>query len=282
MADILKTEALAQDINFVTKFDSDLHNLLAVLGKTEVTNLAPGAAFKIYPTSGELSEEAVPEKGLIPDSGIETGEPTIVEITYQKYRNLTSIEQIGKYGYDLAVRKTNDGLLRRIQNKIRKSIYAAIGQNGIAVVTAGANATFQMKIAKAAAAVTKKFEDEEYTPVFFVNTDDLFDYLGAKEVTLETQFGLTYIKNFMGLGDVVVDSEVPVGAVYGTAKENLDAVAAEIPAIPGLDLTTDETGIIAVHNGAKYENAALETVAYCGLAIQPVYLDRIFKVTAGA
>ena len=282
MPDILKTQALAQDINFVTKFESDLHNLLAVLRKSEVTTVAPGTAIKIYPTTGALSAAAVAEKALIPDSGIAAGNPTLVELTYKKYRNLTGIESIGKYGYDVAVGKTNDGVLRLIQKGIRGSIYDALEQNGVSTATAGANATFQQKIAKAAAEVAKKFEDEAYTPVFFANPDDAYEYLGVHNITLETQFGLSYLANFMGIGDVVIDSNVTAGAVIGTATENLNIYAAEIGAIPGMDVTTDETGIIAVHNGAKYENAALETVAYCGLAVTPAVLDRIVKVTAGA
>lgn len=45
---VLAVAARAQDINFVTKFEADLHNLLALLGKTEVQVMAPGTAFKIY------------------------------------------------------------------------------------------------------------------------------------------------------------------------------------------------------------------------------------------
>ena len=280
MADILKTEALAQDINFVTRFENDLHNLLAVLGKTDVQVVAPGTAFKIYTTSGALSATAVAEKAAIPDSGIAVGAPTVVELTYKKYRNLTGVESIGKYGYEIAVGETNKAMLKLVQKGIRESIYNALKQTGVA--TATATGGFQGQIAKAAAEVAKKFEDEAATPIFFANPDDAYGYLGTHNVTLETQFGLSYLANFMGIGNVIIDSNVPAGAVIGTASENLAVVAASIGAIPGMDMTSDESGIIAVHNGAKYENAAVETVAYCGLAVQPAFLDRIVKVTAAA
>lgn len=282
MPDILKTEALAQDINFVTKFETDLHNLLAVLGKTDVQVVAPGTAFKIYTTSGALSAATVAEKAAIPDSNIAVGAPTVVELDYKKYRNLTGIESIGKYGYDVAVGETNKALLKLIQKGIRASIYTALGQAGIATATVASSGTFQQKIAKAAAEVSKKFEDEAFTPVFFAHPDDAYEYLGVHNITLETQFGLSYLANFMGIGNVIVDSNVPAGAVIGTACENLSVIAASIGSIPGMDMTTDDSGIIAVHNGAKYENAAVETVAYCGLAVQPSFLDRIVKVTAAA
>ncbi|MBQ6221635.1 MAG: hypothetical protein IJJ44_03385 [Solobacterium sp.] len=275
--EILYTEALAQDINFVTRFENDLHNLLAVLGKSDVQVVAPGTAFKIYPTSGVLDATTVLEKGLIPDSGISVGNASVVELTYKKYRNLTGIESIGKYGYELAVGETNKAMLKLIQAGIRASIFTALATGTGTAVASG----FQKQVAAAAAGVAKKFEDEAYTPVFFANPDDAYGYLGEHNITLETQFGLSYLANFMGIGNVIVDSNVPSGTVIGTACENLAVVAASIGAIPGMEMTTDESGIIAVHNGARYENAAIETVAYSGLAVKPVFLDRIIKASAG-
>ena len=97
MADF-SIQAQAQDINFVGKFTTDLHNLMAVLSKTDVNVMAPGTAYKTYKSSGKLSTEKVAEKALIPDSGIAMGDAEITELTYSKYRNLTSIEDIGKKG----------------------------------------------------------------------------------------------------------------------------------------------------------------------------------------
>jgi len=276
--EILALAAKAQDINFVTKFESDLHNLLAVLGKSEVQVMAPGSAFKIYNISGTLSATAVAEKALIPDSGITTDNGTVVELTYKKYRNLTSIEKIGKIGFDAAVGATNDALLKLIQKYVRQTIYT-----GIATGTGTATgATFQAKVAAAAGAVAVKFEDEAYTPVFFANPTDAYGYLGAANITIQQASGLAYLANFMGIGNVILDSNVASGTVIGTAVENLEVVAANVAEIPGMDLTMDRSGIIGVHTGALYENGAIQTVAYCGLAVKPVFLDRIVKATAGA
>ena len=276
--EILALAAKAQDINFVTKFESDLHNLLAVLGKSEVQVMAPGSAFKIYNTSGTLSAATVAEKALIPDSGIATDNGTVVELAYKKYRNLTSIEKIGKIGYDAAVGASNDALLKLVQKAVRTTIYT-----GIATGTGTATgATFQAKVAAAAAAVAVKFEDEAYTPVFFANPTDAYTYLGTATISIQQMSGLAYLANFMGIGNVILDSNVSAGTVIGTAVENLEVVAANVAEIPGMDLTMDGSGIIGVHTGALYENGAIQTVAYCGLAVKPVFLDRIVKATAGA
>jgi len=276
--EILALAAKAQDINFVTKFESDLHNLLAVLGKSEVQVMAPGSAFKIYNTSGTLSAATVAEKALIPDSGITTDNGTVVALSYKKYRNLTSIEKIGQIGYDAAVGASNDALLKLVQKAVRTSIYT-----GIATGTGTATgATFQAKIAAAAGAVAVKFEDEAYTPVFFANPSDAYAYLGTANITIQQASGLAYLANFMGIGNVVLDSNVASGTVIGTAVENLEVVACAVNEIPGMELTMDGSGIIGVHTSPLYQNGAIETVAYCGLAVKPVFLDRIVKATAGA
>ena len=276
--EILALAARAQDINFVIKFESDLHNLLAVLGKSEVQVMAPGSAFKIYNTSGTLNATAVAEKALIPDSGITTDNGTVVALSYKKYRNLTSIEKIGQIGYDAAVGASNDALLKLVQKAVRTSIYT-----GIATGTGTATgATFQAKIAAAAGAVAVKFEDEAYTPVFFANPSDAYAYLGTANITIQQASGLAYLANFMGIGNVVLDSNVTSGTVIGTAVENLEVVACAVNEIPGMELTMDGSGIIGVHTSPLYQNGAIETVAYCGLAVKPVFLDRIVKATAGA
>lgn len=277
MAD-LAVKAKAQDINLVTRFESDLHNLLAVLNKTDVEVMAPGSAYKIYKVSGSLSTATVAEKAEIPDSGYEMGDATTIELTYTKYRNLASIEEIGKKGYDMAVGKTGESMLRDIQKGIRSTIFTAI-----ATGTGTATGTdFQSQVAAAAAYIAEKFEDEACTPVFFANPADVYDYLGSHSVTLEQNFGLSYLENFMGIGNVIVDSNVAEGSVYGTATENLSVVAASVASIPGMELQVDRSGIIGVHTGAKYENGAIQTVAYSGLSVQPIYEDRIVIATTSA
>lgn len=277
MADVA-IQAKAQDINFVTNFTTDLRNLMNILGKEDVQVVAPGTAHKIYKASGTLPTDAVAEKAEIPDANYTVGDPTLVEIKYDKFRNMTSIEKIGALGYETAVSASNNAMLKDIQKKIRSTIFTSIA-TGTGTAT---GATFQAKVANAAAYLEKKFEDEAHTPIIFANPDDAYGYLADHNVTLETSFGLSYLSNFLGIANVVIDSNVPAGTVYGTATENLVIDAASISAIPGMDLTTDESGIIAVHNGARYENAALDLVAYCGLAVLPVFADRIVKVTTAA
>lgn len=271
-------QAKAQNVNIVNKFESTLAELLAVLGKSDVNVMAPGTAMNIYKSAGTLASGTVAENGEIPASAIAMELEKTVELTYSKYRKLTGIESVGKLGYDIAVLGSNEAMLREVQAKVRKSIY-----DGIATGTGTATgATFQAAVANAWGEVTKAFEGEAATPVFFANPMDVAGYLGQANIITQSAFGMNYVKDFMGLGNVLIDSNVPQGTVFGTACENIDVVAANIAAIPGMELHTDRSGVIGVHNGAKYENGALQSVAYCGLACFPVFLDRVVKATISA
>lgn len=279
MANNLAIQAKAQEVNTTVKFDSDLHNLLNLLGKTDVEVVAPGSAFRIYKTSGTLADGTVAPKALIPDSGVAVDDGTIVEISFKKYRNLVPIEDIAKKGYNTAVGGSNARLVRLAQGKLRKSIFDGLDVEGVGKDTA---ATFKKKLAKAAAYIAKKYEDEAVTPVFFVNTDDAFEYLGDADVTVQNTFGISYLENFMGLGNAILDSNIPAGTVFGTACENIDVLAASVSAIDGLEMTTDESNCIAVHVAPAYSNGSIETVLYSGVQALPVIADCVVKVTSAA
>lgn len=278
MADFAK-QAKAQNINIVNKFESTLKELLAVLGKSDVNVMAPGTAMNIYKSAGTLENGTVAAGAEIPVSNITMELEKTVELVYEKHRKLTPIEEIGKKGYDIAVSGSNTSMLKDVQGNVRKSIY-----DGIKLGTGKAEGatTLQMACGKAWGQVVKAFEGEAATPVFFANPIDAGDYLGQANIITQSAFGMNYIKDFMGLGNLIIDSNVPEGTVIGTACENIDICAADISAIPGMDMTVDRSGIIAVHNGAKYENGAIQTVAYCGLAAFPVFLDRVVKATFAA
>lgn len=277
MADYAK-QAKAQDVNIVSKFESKLTELLGVLGKSDVNVMAPGTAIKIYKSSGALTSAQVAEGAEITASTHKMELKSTVELTYSKYRKVTGIEPIGKMGYDIAVLGSNEAMLKDVQKAVRASIYAGI-KTGTGAVESAAGSSFQQQVAAAWGAMAAKFEDEAATPVFFANPVNVAAYLGSANVTTQTAFGMSYLQNFMGLGNLFIDSNVPAGTVIATAVENLDVVAADVSAVPEMEFATDGSGIIGVHNGARYANAGIETVMVCGLSVFPVFLDRVFKST---
>ena len=56
-----------------------------------------------------------------------------------------------------------------------------------------------------------------------VNILDVYEYLGAAEITIQNQFGFQYMKDFMGFNTIFLlsDSEIPRGQVIATPVENI-------------------------------------------------------------
>ena len=82
--DFKKVNAIAQNVNFVTRFENGLQNLLAVLDKTSVTKLPAGAAFTTYAISGELESGTVNLPGIM---GIGAGIDFVKNLGYKKIYN---------------------------------------------------------------------------------------------------------------------------------------------------------------------------------------------------
>lgn len=270
--------AKVQDIEFVNKFNGGVAKLLEVLGKTESIKMALGTQIKVYKTAGTLQSGTVAEGEEIPLSKYTNELAATYALDFEKWRKQTTMEAVAKRGYEQAVSDTDEKMVRDIQKGIRKNIF-----DFLATGTGSATgATFQQALAQAWGQVSVKFEDDDATPIFFVNPLDVADYLGTAQVSMQTVFGFSYIKNFLGLGDVVIISNVPEGKVYATAKENINVYSADCAEIEGFAFYGDETGLIGVHHDTEYKNTTLETVAVSAIKVFPEYLDRIIVSTITA
>ena len=122
--------------------------------------------------------------------------------------------------------------------------------------------------------------------VTFVNTLDLYDYLGETPVTIQSAFGLDYIEKFLGADAVIVSSEIPAKTVISVPKNNLvayyvDPADSEF-AKAGLSYTTDSTtGFVGFHAQGTYERAISDMFAIMGLRIFCEYQDGISNVAIG-
>ncbi|MBO7403768.1 MAG: anti-sigma factor antagonist, partial [Clostridia bacterium] len=78
----------------------------------------------------------------------------------------------------------------------------------------------------------------------------------------------TVIENFLGMGTVILNSSIPVGQVWSTAKENL--IMYYIPvnneAMDAFTMTADESGYIGIKSGYQTEERAqIESLVMCGI-----------------
>ena len=269
--------ARAREIDFTFRFVDDLRKLFEALGVTRKIPKSAGSTIKAYKATGVLENGMVPEGDLIPLSHYKTVPVTFREITLKKWRKATSAEAIIERGYDQAHNMTTNAMLKDIQKGIKTDFFTVLSTG----TGRASGATFQAAIAQTWGKLQVLFEDTDIDAVYFMNQEDVADYLSTANITLQTAFGMTYVENFLGLGTVIFNSNVPRGTVYGTAKDNI--IVYYVP-VNGADLenafefTSDQTGYIGIHEGAVYNNMTDEDVAICGIVM---FVERIDGVVVG-
>lgn len=281
---LIKTTATgitAREIDLTSQFATDLSTLMNLLGIAKPITKEAGTKLVMKKVSVDL-ENSVAEGEVIPFSEVAFDEVHPQDITIEKYAVSATLEAVQKWGYDVAVDKADQGLLASIRSKKTKDFYGVIADG-----TLEANATgLQKKISKAIAKISTHFEAISLgvTGVAaFVNTEEFYDYLGDASITVQTAFGMNYIKNFLGCDVIFLTSQVEYGTVIATPLNNLflftvDPASSDF-AKAGLIYTTDETGFIGIHIVGEYGTATSETYAVCGVTLWAEYIDGIAVVT---
>jgi len=275
----------AREVDFVNRFThNSLQKLIEVLGVTRKIPMMEGTTMYVYATSGTLQSGAVPEGEIIPLSQYATTKTAIGEITLNKYRKAVSAEAIKKSGYEAAVRETDNALLRDVQKTIRTSFFTLL--NG--TITGSTTATgvgLQAALANAWGKLQVKFEDDAAEAVYFVNPADVSAYLGAANITVQTAFGMNYIENFLGLGTVIMTSNITAGTFIATAKENLVMYYLTMNGdlANAFQLTADELGYIGIKSGYQNEERAqIESLVMDGIQFFIEYAAGVVKGTITA
>ena len=278
-ANLIKKEDLARarEIDFTYRFGESIKKLMEALGVTRKIPKQAGTVIKAYKATGTLQDGNVAEGDLIPLSKYVTEPVNFEEIVLKKWRKATSAEAIIEKGYNQAVVMTKDAMLKDIQKGIRKGFF-----DFIATGTGKAEgATFQATLANAWGQLQVLFEDDEIQSVYFMNPLDVADYLATANISLQNAFGMTYVKDFLGLGTVIFNSSVPKGKIFATAADNL--VLYYIP-VNGADLneafefTSDATGLIGIHETPDYSNMTSSDTVVSGIVL---FAERIDGVVVG-
>lgn len=273
--------ARAREVEFVTIFGENLKKLTETLGVSRMIAKQAGTMLKAYRATGTLENGAVAEGETIPLSKYATEAVPVDEITLLKWRKATSAEAIIEKGYDQAVTMTTDKMLSDVQKGIRNKFFTFMATG----TGSASGATFQAAIANAWGQLQVLFEDDTIDSVYFMNPLDVAAYLGTAQITMQTAFGMSYVENFLGLGTVFFNSSVPQGKIYATAKQNL--VVYYVP-VNGADLneafsfTSDETGLIGIHEEPDYTNMTASDTVINGLALFAERIDGIVVSTIAA
>lgn len=279
-ANLIKRSDLARvrEMEFVDQFGYSVKKLLEALGTTRKIKKTPGTVLKSYKAKGKLESGLVGEGELIPLSKYEVVPVTYKEITLKKWRKATTIEAINERGYDQAVEMTTAEMLRDVQRDIRKDFFSFL-MTGETSVT-GKN--FQTVLARMWGQLQVLFEDDEIQGVYFMNPMDVADYLADHDITVQTAFGMRYVQDFLGIGTTFFNSSVPRGKIAATAAGNIvcyyvDAAAADIN--DAFSFTTDETGLIGIHESSDYDNLTAKDTVVAGMEL---FAERIDGIVVGA
>lgn len=267
-------------VDFNNQFTGSIKKLVEALGITRKIAVQEGTTLKAYKVTGELANGAVAEGELIPLSKYETEEIPVGEIKLNKWRKGTSAEAILKRGYDPAVGDTTDKMVKDIQKGIRAGFFNYFAS--ASGVTTAEGVGLQAALANGWGKLQVLWEDDAVDTVFMVNPLDVADYLGTAEVTMQNLFGMKYIEDFIGLGSVITNSNVPQGTYYATAKENLvlyfvNVATSELARAFGL--TTDETGYIGINEYPDKDTARVMDLVMSGITLFPERVDGIVKGT---
>ena len=266
--------ARVRAIDFTRMFTGSLTKLTEALGITRKIAVQEGAALKMLTVSGTLADGKVAEGEVIPLSKYKTVETTVGEAKLDKWRKATTAEAIVKHGYDQAVGATTDQMIKDIQKSIRTKFFTFLATGTGTATGVG----LQAALANAWGKLSVLFEDDAVDSVYFLNPMDVSGYLGTAQVTMQTAFGMTYIENFLGLGTVFLNSNVPQGKFYATAKDNIvtyyiNVGTSELSSAFGL--TTDETGYIGINEYSEKDTARVIDLVMSGVTFFPERKDGI-------
>jgi hypothetical protein len=282
------TNVTAREVDFVSRFGDNWEALRQLLGIMRPIRKAPGTALVSYTADVTLESGAVDPGEVIPYSKATIVQAAKGDLNIEKYAKAVPIEDVERYGAEIAVEKSDDAFLTKLQNAVLTKFYTFLNTGTLT----GSATTWQSALAKAQGLVLNKFASiqKDVTGIVgFANILDAYDYLGAAEISIQTQFGLTYIKDFLGYS-VLFLLPAPMIArntVLATPVENIDLYYIDPGdsefARLGLNYTVQgETNLIGFHAQGNYSTAVGESYALMGMALWAEYLDGIAKVTISA
>lgn len=279
------TNVTAREIDFVTRFGQNWDALREILGIMRPIKKTPGTSLVAYTASVTLESGSVDPGEVIPYSKATIVQAAKSDVEIKKYAKAVPIEDVSKYGAAIAVQKSDETFLTQLQTNVLTDFYTFLNTGS----GTGTAATWQEALALAKGTVIDYFNQirKSITNVVgFVNVLDFYKYLGTAQITVQTQFGLTYVQNFMGYSTLFLlsDPDVAEGTVLACPVENIDLYYidpndAEFRQL-GLDYTVQgETNLIGFHANGNYSTAVGESFALMGMKLWAEYLDGIANIT---
>lgn len=279
------TDVAARETDFVTRFNDNWEALRNIMGIMRPIRKSPGTSLVSYTAEITLEDGAVAPGAVIPYSKATITQVAKGDLDIEKYAKAVPIEDVNKYGAAIAVEKSDDAFLTKLQNTVLSKFYAFLNTGTLT----GTAADWQAALAKAQGEVLNKFasiQKDVTSVVGFANILDAYDYLGSANITVQTRFGIAYVEDFLGYSTLFLlpATQVARGTVIATPVENIDLYYIDPSdsefAKLGLEYRVQgETNLIGFHAQGNYSTAVGESYALMGMALWAEYLDGIAKIT---
>lgn len=266
----------AISIDHNNRLVTGIKTLQRALGITQMQPMAAGTQIKQYRVTKTNSPAQVAEGEKINLTKIERKLANTFTLVLKKYRKQTTAETIQRSGYNAAVNETDTKLLGEVRKDIKSAFFSTINA-GAGTATAGSN--LQEALANLWGAMQVYYEDMDVTPVFFINPLNAAEYLGSAAISTQNAFGLTYIENFLGLGNAFVTASVAKDAPVATVTQNLNG--AYVPAggdvARTFGLTFDSTGLVGMKHYTADSEASVDTLVMSGVVFYAEDANGVFK-----
>ena len=168
------TSVSAREMDFVTRFGDNWEALRNILGIMRPIRKTPGTSLVSYTADVALESGTVDPGKVIPYSKATITQAAKADLTIEKYAKAVPIEDVNKYGAEIAVEKSDDAFLTKLQNVVLSKFYTFLNTGTLT----GTAATWQAALAKAQGEVLNKFAtlQKEVTEIVgFANILDAYD-----------------------------------------------------------------------------------------------------------
>lgn len=263
-------------VDHVEQFGRSVKSFTDLIGAFEPLALPVGATIKTYTSKVTLAGGKVAKGEIIPLSEVEVEPGQSYELEYDKRRKAVPAEDIQKYGFEAAIERTDQALLKELYKNIRTTLVTNLADGTGAATGEGIQATLAQSWGK----IQVAFEDDAVRTVAFINPLDVADYLAKAEISTQTMFGMRYLENFLGVDVILLSAQVPAGTLYMTAAENLNIAFADVRGElqKAFDFTADASGYIGILHDIQHERLTAETVTLSGIVL---YAERLDGVVVG-
>lgn len=283
-------------IDFVEQFTYSVKKLQEALGVTRPQPMKQGNQIQTYKftitnpkdnNGDDVDPSSIGEGETIPLTKVSRAVAHTYSVGFSKYRMGVTLESVQKYGYDLAVEKTKQKMIEKIQTDIRSQFFTYLGT---APTDVGTVDTLQAAYGKVFGQLLTKFDTDDPQIVLFINPIDAGNYLGTSAIQngQGVAFGLTLLKGFLGSNfDVLLNASVPQGTFYATVKDNInlqyiDVNGESAKLFSNKTPITDETGLIALVQDDSISTLSNEAVIYQGINLFAEIEDGVLKGTIGS